>query len=297
MRLHSYEMHIVCNAHDIPKNHTKEYLMNQPNKPSTNLAAQKRELSEAPEVTQPHSSEDALELHDMSRKARRHYKWTQEKEKLKELSFWRKVQYILMYYTWKFLAVVAVFAVIAIIIHRIYIATRPVALDIALVNDPANYTFEDTVTTLYQSYYEVPDDALFLVDTNYEIHPDETYTSQDMAYYSKMMSALTHESTHIIICDEAVVKYYAVDGYMMELKHALPDDLFSQLQEQGRLYECDGPVTDADYYAIDLSGMAFVEEAGIHLEHPYLCIPSVLTDENREIAYNFIRIVLDLGEQ
>lgn len=271
--------------------------MNQPNKSSTNLAAQKRELSEAPEVTQAHSSEDALELHDMSRKDRRHYKWTQEKEKLKELSFWRKVQYILMYYTWKFLAVVAVFAVIAIVIHRIYIATRPVALDIALVNDPANYTFEDTVTTLYQSYYEVPDDALFLVDTNYEIHPDETYTSQDMAYYSKMMSALTHESTHIIICDESVVKYYAVDGYMMELKHALPDDLFSQLQEQGRLYECDGPVTDADYYAIDLSGMAFVEEAGIHLEHPYLCIPSVLTDENREIAYNFIRIVLDLGEQ
>lgn len=264
---------------------------------SKNLAAQKRELTETEANAQANASEDALELHDMSRKERRQYQWKQEKEKLQELSFWRKIQYILMYYTWKFLAVVAVVAVVAVIIHRVYIATRPVALDIALVNDPGNYTFEDTVTSLYQSYYEVPDDALFLVDTNYEIKPDETYTSQDIAYYSKMMSALTKESTHIIICDERVVTYYAIDGYMMELKHALPDDLFSELEAMDRLYECDGPVEDADYYAIDISGMEFIEQAGIHIEHPYLCIPGVLTDENREIAYNFIRIVLALEEQ
>ena len=38
-------------------------------------------------------TEDALELHDMSPKERRRYKWKQEKEKLAELSFWRKVLY------------------------------------------------------------------------------------------------------------------------------------------------------------------------------------------------------------
>lgn len=262
-----------------------------------NLAQEKKEIKEASE--QKHESivtENALELHDMTGKERRKYKFQQEKEKLKELSFWRKVQYLFTYYIWKFLAIVAASVIIVVIIQRIYIATRPVALDVALVNDPGNQAFRDTVISLYDSYYEVPEDALYLVDTNYEIHPDQTYTSGDMAYYQKMMSALMHESTHIIICDSKVVDYYAIDGYMMELKHALPEDIFYTLKEQNRLYECDGPVEDADYYAIDISGMKFVEEAEIHLEHPYLCIPSVLTGENREIAYNFIRIILDLEE-
>ncbi len=263
-----------------------------------NLAKEKKSLNNIdPSKSETIVTENSLELHDMSRKERRKYKWNQEKEKIKELTFWRKVQYILNYYTWKFLAVVAVIAIIGIIIQRVYIATRPVALDIVLVNDPGNFTFEETITDLYTSYYEVPDDALFLVDTNLEIHPNETYTSQDIAYYNKMMSVLTYESTHIVICDAEVVDFYAIDGYMMELKHALPEDIFAELEEQGRLYECDGPVEDYDFYAIDISGMKFVEEAEIHIEHPYLCIPGVLTDENREVAYNFIRIILDMENQ
>lgn len=240
------------------------------------------------------TGEHALELHDMTRKQRRHIRRQEEREKLKELSFWRKIQYILTYYTWKFLAVAAVCLIITIIAHQIYIATRPVALDIALVNDPLNEQFEENVIALFSAYDDAPEDALYLVDTNYEIHPDETYTSSDLSYYAKMMSALTKESTHIIICDTDVIDYYAVDGYIMELKHALPEDLFQQVED--RLYECDGPVPDADFYAIDISDMEFTERCGIRLEHPYLCIPAVLTDENREIAYTFLRMVLDMEE-
>lgn len=263
-----------------------------------NLAKEKKELTNTEnQKKESIVTEDSLELHDMSPKERRRYKWNQEREKIKELTFWRKVQYIITYYFWKFFAVVAAVAGIVIIIHQIYIATRPIALDIALVNDPENEAFEETVTTLYSSYYEVPEDALYRVDTNYVIHPDETYTSSDLAYYSKMMSNLTKESTQIIICDEDVVKFYAVDGYMTELKHALPEDIYDTLLAENRLYECDGPVEDSDYYAIDLTGMKFVEEAGIQLEHPYLCIPTVLSEEGRAVSFNFIRILLDLENQ
>ena len=115
-----------------------------------------------------------------------------------------------------------------------------------------------------------------------------------MAYYSKMLSDLTADATHIVISDTDVIDYYAVDGYVMELKHALPEDLFEELQEKGMLYECDGPVEDADYYAIDISGTEFVKETAIQLKHPYLFIPGSLTDENRTIAFNFIRMILNM---
>lgn len=94
-----------------------------------NLAKEKKSLNNIdPSKNETIVTENSLELHDMSRKERRKYKWNQEKEKIKELTFWRKVQYIFNYYTWKFLAVVAVIAIIGIIIQRVYIATRPVAL-------------------------------------------------------------------------------------------------------------------------------------------------------------------------
>ena len=112
---------------------------------------EKKEIKEASE--QKHESivtENALELHDMTGKERRKYKFQQEKEKLKELSFWRKVQYLFTYYIWKFLAVVAASVIIVVIIQRIYIATRPVALDVALVNDPGNQAFRDTVISVWK---------------------------------------------------------------------------------------------------------------------------------------------------
>lgn len=267
----------------------------QPNsEKSTEANAVKNSQKNEDKETSTFTREHALELHEMTRKQRRQFQREEELAKLKELSFWRKIQYILNYYTWKFLAVVAVILIIFLIGRQIYIATRPVALDIALVNDPLNTQFEDTVIDLFSAYREAPDDALYLVDINYEIHPQQAYTSKDMAYYSKMMSAMTKESTHIIICEPDVIDYYAIDGFMMELYYALPEDLFAQVQD--RLYECEGPVPDSDYYAIDISGMKFTEQAGIQLEQPYLCIPAVLTGENREIAYDFIRMVLEMEE-
>lgn len=238
--------------------------------------------------------EHALELLDMSRKERRRYKAEQEKKKLSELSFWRKIQYILMYYTGKFLAVVAGCAIIALIIHQVYIATRPVALRLNLVNDMDNLEFAERVEAIYQDYYEVPEDALFYIDSSYSITPGETLTSLNTSYYTKMMSSLTQGNTHIVICDSAVVDYYAIDGYFLELHYSLPADILEQVSD--RLYECDGPVEDSDYYALDLSGMAFTKATGIQLEHPYLCIPTCLEDEKRETAYNFIRMILQMEE-
>lgn len=250
-----------------------------------------------PSVEQSNTSEreHALELLDMSRKERRRYKIEQEKKKLSELTFWRKIQYILMYYSGKFMAVVAGCVILALIIHQVYVATRPVALKLNLVNDMDNLEFAETVEAMYKNYYEVPEDALFYIDSSYSITPGETLTSLNTSYYTKMMSSLTQGTTHIVICDSAVVDYYAIDGYFLELHYSLPADILESVSD--RLYECDGPVEDSDYYALDISGMVFTKEAGIQLEHPYLCIPTCLEDEKRETAYNFIRMILQMEEK
>ncbi|MCM1495384.1 MAG: hypothetical protein NC089_06240 [Bacteroides sp.] len=255
--------------------------------------------SEADTVSQKHPShtpvvmENNLELLDMTPKERRAYQRQQEREKLRELTFWRKVQYIILYYFWKFAAVVAICFALFLIIRQVYIITRPIALDIALVNDMENTTFAETVSALYSSYYDVPEDARYLIDIGYEMYPEDT-APNDMTPYSKMLSNLTNESTQIIICDAAVVQFYAIDGYLTELHFALPPDLFEAVQD--RLYECEGPVVDSDYYAIDLSGTRFAEETGIQLEQPLLCIPTVLGEENRETSFRFIRMILEMEE-
>lgn len=256
-------------------------------------------VSKADTASQKHPShtpvvtENSLELLDMTPKERRAYQRQQEQEKLRELTFWRKVQYIILYYFWKFAAVVAVCFALFLIIRQAYIITRPIALDIALVNDMENTTFAETVSALYSSYYDVPEDARYLIDIGYEMYPEDT-APNDMTSYSKMLSNLTNESTQIIICDAAVVQFYAIDGYLTELHFALPPDLFEAVQD--RLYECEGPVVDSDYYAIDLSGTRFAEETGIQLEQPLLCIPTVLGEENRETSFRFIRMILEMEE-
>ena len=247
-----------------------------------------QQTSHTPVVT-----EDSLDLLDMTPKERRAYKRQQEREKLQELTFWRKVQYIITYYFWKFMAVVAVCAAILLIIRQIYIMTRPVALDISLVNDMENTTFAETVISLYESHYEVPEDARYLIDTGFEIKLEET-APNDMTSYTKMMANLNYESTHIIICDAEVVQYYAIDGYLTELHFALPPELFESVKD--RLYECEGPVEDSDYYAIDISGTKFAEQTGIQLEQPLLCIPTILGEENRETSFRFIQMILDMEE-
>lgn len=236
-------------------------------------------------------TEDALDILNMTPKERRIYKRNQEHNKLKELSFWRKIQYILTYYTWKFIALAAGCAAIVLIVRQIYIATRPIALDIALVNDMDNTTFSDAVIELYDSYYAVPEDACYLVDTGFEIIPEDT-APNDMTSYTKMLSNLSYSSTQIIICDADVVQYYAIDGFLTELQFALPPELFEAVKD--RLYECDGPVVNSDYYAIDLSGTKFAEQTGIRLEQPLLCIPTVLDEDGRETSFNFIRMILDM---
>lgn len=239
--------------------------------------------------------ENLLELQSMSHKERRKYNMQREKEKLSELTFWRKVQYIIMYYGWKFVAVLAGIGLLVLIISRIYIATCPVALDIITVNDVTNEVFESEIIELYSSYYEIPENARFLVDTNIAIDPDATYTSTDIAYYNKMYSALTSDSTQVIICDPDVIDFYAIDGYILELQHALPEDLYDYFQD--RLYECDGPVEDSDYYAIDLSGTRFAELTCLGQDRPMYCMPGGLSEENQEVSCNFLRMVMQLEEE
>lgn len=267
---------------------------------SNNLAKQKKALAETDNTDsstkkQEHIvDENSLELHTMSRKERRKYNFQREKEKLSELTFWRKVQYLIMYYALKFIAVLAGIGLIIFIISRIYIATCPIALDIVNVNDVSNDVFESQIIELYSSYFEVPDNARFLVDTGLQIHPEQTYTSDDMSHYTKMYSCLTSDSTQVIICDSEVVDFYAVDGYVLELQHALPEDLFEYFKN--RLYECEGPVEDSDYYAIDLTGTKFAELTNLGQEHPLICMPGGLSEENREVFFDFLRMIIEIEE-
>lgn len=244
--------------------------------------------------TQNNSKAEEKDPLTMSKQERRKYEREKEKEKLSELSFWRKVQYIIMYYGWKFAGILAGTALIVVIIYRIYIACCPVALDAMLVNDPGNEVFATVLTDLYKEHYEVKKNAVFMMDSNCIVTPDETPDSVGLSYYTKLYSAMTDNSTHIIICDAAVVDSYAADGFILELKHGLPDDLFEAFKD--RLYECDGPVEDSDYYAIDLTGTRFAELTQLSQERPLICIPCCLDDTNRETAFHVLQIILDLED-
>lgn len=269
-------------------------------KKEDNLASQKRELAEARiQANQNSSTADPTLSTEpnpdhMSRKELRKYHLQQERQKLSEMSFWRKLQYILMYYSFKFLAVIAGILIIVFIAKRIYIISCPIALDAVLINDITNTTFEPTVIELYTQYNEVPERSRFLIDSNMEFDPNSTEVTTDMTFYTKIGSVLTSNSTQVIISDPDIVKYYAADGYIAELQNCLPDDLFSYFRD--RLYSCNGPFINGNYYAVDLTGTRFAELTELHLEHPMYCIPSCTDSDNREIAFNFLRMIRELEE-
>lgn len=268
-------------------------------KKEDNLASRKRELaivrSQAEEKEESSVQGSVIDPDHMSPKELRKYKRQQEREKLSELSFWRKIQYILMYYSGKFFAIIAGILIIIFLIQRIYIATCPIVFDIVMINDSSNTTFESAVISLYSKYNEIPERGRFIVDTNMEFDPNSTEVTTDMTFYTKIGSVMTSNRTQVIICDPDIVSYYAVDGYLAELKNTLPSDLYEYYES--RIYQCDGPYQDSNCFAIDLSNTKFAEMTDIHITQPMFCIPSCTDEENREIAINFLRTIMLLEEE
>ena len=264
-----------------------------------NLASEKKSLRELQlQMQEQEPAEPAVDLDSLSKKERRKYERQQERETFKELSFFRKIQYILNYYGIKIgVGLVAVGAVI-FLIRQVYIITCPVALDIVFVNTNVSSDYQEIVENLWRSTYDVPDRALFEFAEIEDFDVNATASYTELSYYNLLMADITGNTTQIIVCDKSIVDYYVEENpYMVELYYNLPPDLFEAFKEKDRLYWYeDGPIEDSKYYAIDISGMKITEILGMDCEDPYIFIPCTLDEENLQIAYNFLYMILDLED-
>lgn len=229
-------------------------------------------------------SEEEIENQNKEQKERMAQK---EKESEEKQSLPHKIRDFWIYEKWKVIIPIIVLVIVVTSIQSFLNETKEVSLFIAMIN-PVLYsskdvTFQDTFAEEYQldtKQYPIR------IDTSM-IHPevvDEQTAANPMVVASiqKYQNYIANGEIDVTITNDWMVKDYEQAGVFMNLKEALPDEVFSRIEKYIIYHENDKgeniPV------AIDLEKLEIVNQ--YYVDKPVLVIPA--SAKRPETAIHFV---------
>ena len=198
----------------------------------------------------------------------------EETEKLKHMSWKDRIWYIWEYYKFHMLFIVIALVVLWVIGTSLYRQSFTTRLSMAIINDrsggnsstgPLMAGLRETLDCGKKDIIEI-NEGLFL-DTD-----PETMSQYSYATMAKIAALVSGGMLDIMIADEAAIRHYeGMDAYM-DLGGLLPEELYSQLEDQ-LLYvtTTDGQKIAA---AVSLEKSSLKDDTGIVMDPPYLAVIS-----------------------
>lgn len=152
-----------------------------------------------------------------------------EKEKLKDMKFSDKLNYLWEYYKIHAAAAIAVIALVSYIIYQVVTPDVKPQFYAAIINSAVNPDTMIQYKTDFAEYLQL-DPKRQSVDLN-----DTFYFSTDNQYVSEMQQVLTTYmaagQVDVIIAPESVFQSFADNGIMAKLSDELPTDVYSSLTD------------------------------------------------------------------
>ncbi len=211
-----------------------------------------------------------------------------EKEKLKDMNFKQKLEYLWEYYRIHALAVVAIIALVIYIINSILNPGVSTKFYAALINSPIHPEVIDEFEKDFTGYLELDTNSenVVLNDT-FNFNVDVTYTANVKQTLQAYVAAA---EVDVIIAPEKEFAEYASYGAVIKLSDQLPTDLYSSLTDHFFISATeDDPEKNA--YGIYITDTKLFAENSV-TKDPYI-IGIVGNSKHKDNAIEFIRFLLE----
>lgn len=211
-----------------------------------------------------------------------------EKEKLREMNFKGKVNYLLEYYKLHALAIVIVIALIIYFIYTLFNPTVVPRFYAAMINN----TIDNTVLKQYSDDFSEklslnPKRETVLFNTNFSFGTDDSYSA---SMKTALIAYIQAKEVDVIIAPEAIFYEYAYSGIFRELSDQLPTDIYSSLTDKFYLSDTEEN-KEKKVYGIYVTDTKLYKDHSLSTE-PYI-LGILANSPNTENTIKFIRYLFN----
>ena len=219
-----------------------------------------------------------------------------EKEKLSKLHGKAKVEYILAYYRIYFVfALIAVIAV-AVIVNAVENAKRESKIGVAVLN-ATNYDLQEAddwqnklAEELGFGEYEYATVTMLNYPTE-----DSQLTQDTIASQEKLVTMVAVKQIDMIIAPESLNRSLAENvDYFLDLSEYLPEDIYSRLEEEGRIETMTNSEGETFPALINVTQEELSSELEMQMDDPTIGI--VANSENKDNTILLLRRFLGMQE-
>lgn len=211
-----------------------------------------------------------------------------EWEKLRPMSFSKKLEYIWDYYKPLLAGAGAVILLVVVLVQMIHARQIVTELSVAFIN---GYDSEGAVEKLHDGYVEYAglggEKQEVILDTGYQIKQD-SIDEMTMGSQAKVMASIAAGSLDILILPQELFETYRQQGAFLDLATLLTAEEYAQWEEKFVLGETDTD-TEQKAYGIDVTNSEKI--AGIFQESPIILAVTTKA-ENTKNAQKFVQYLL-----
>lgn len=211
-----------------------------------------------------------------------------EKQKLRDMSFSGKLEYLWEYYKIHALIGIVAVGLIAYTIYNIMTPNIVTQLNAAIINDPIGEEVWSEYETRFSEYLKLdPNTERVQLNSSF-------YFNADSQYAANMQTALTTyvaaNELDVIIAPESYFGTYTYNEYMAKLSDELPTDIYSGLTDY--MYLSDTEVdSEKAVYGIYLTDTKLFKDNAINND-PYI-LGIVVNSKHKDNAVEFIRTLFN----
>lgn len=212
-----------------------------------------------------------------------------EKEKLREMNFQGKLNYLWEYYKWYAIGAIAI---VALIIYFIYSILNP-AIKPQFYAAMINNTIDNHYIQQYSDDFE-EHLQLNLKRESVELNTTFNFGVDDQYTFSMTQALTTYISSSevdVIIAPESIFKGYAYGGTFKKLSDELPTDIYSSLTNQFYISDIEDD-KEKNVYGIYLTDTPFYKEYAINTD-PYI-LGIVINAPHEDNTIEFIRTLFKI---
>lgn len=212
-----------------------------------------------------------------------------EREKLRELPFKKKLEYLWEYYRLHALGIVIGLAIIVYVIYQIASPDIETVFYAALINNTINEDIINEVQSDFANHLEInPKTEKVALNTTFYFHGSPDFEAASRMSLTAFISA---KEVDIIIAPKSEFQTYAYNGFLDKLSDQLPTDLYSALTDHFYMSnQAEDP--ENSVYGIYLTESELFKNHAINTD-PYI-LGIVVNGQHKGNSIQFLRYLFDI---
>jgi hypothetical protein len=216
-----------------------------------------------------------------------------EKKKLKELSFKKKIEYIWDYYKPIMVGIILTITLVSVIIQMAINISKEDVLYIATINSVTQMEENFPFVEGFKEYAAIDErKQVVTVDTSLMLN----YESEDMDEYymsavMKLAAIIAARQLDVMLMEESVYNRHLYDGTFYDLHELLPEELYKRV-EPYLIWGITEEESTSRPYAIDVTDIAEVDVANTFGDKEIL-LGVITNTKNQEYVIQFIEYLFN----